>query len=298
LKADEETTVTRTREFAPIISELRYMFRLFIKNPLVFSGSIVAIAVIVVGLIGPFLLPSNVVTNINLDLKLQPPSEAYPLGTDDYGRDLLGLIVIGTQLDLKAAFIVVGGALLIGVFLGAVSGYAGGKIDEALMRITDIFLAFPSLILAMAVAAVLGPNVNNLIIAITLVWWPSYTRLTRGQVLAEKERPYVDALRALGISRSRIVLRHIIVNTIYPILINATLDIGGVILTFAGLSFLGFGAGPFTPEWGQLVARGETYIFQAPWLITYPGLLILTTSLAFNLVGDGLRDVLDPRLRR
>jgi peptide/nickel transport system permease protein len=201
-------------------------------------------------------------------------------------------------LDVSAALIIVGTDLLIGVMLGAFSGFIGGKFDEAMMRVTDIFFSIPGLVLALAVAAALGRGLNNLIIAIIIVGWPGYTRILRGQVLAEKERLYVDALRSLGIGRFRIILRHVIPNTIYPVLVQATLDLGGIILTFAGLSFLGFGASALTPELGRLITAGQQYIFQAPWLVAFPGLAILIISLAFNLMGDGIRDVLDPRLRR
>ncbi len=193
---------------------------------------------------------------------------------------------------------IIGADLVIGVLLGAFSGFIGGKFDEAMMRITDVFFSIPTLVLALAVAAALGRGLNNLVLAIIFVGWPGYTRLLRGQVLAEKERLYVDALRGLGIGRFRIIVRHIIPNTIYPVLVQATLDMGGIILTFAGLSFLGFGATALTPELGRLITAGQTYIFQAPWLVAFPGLTILIISLAFNLMGDGIRDVLDPRLRR
>jgi peptide/nickel transport system permease protein len=220
------------------------------------------------------------------------------LGTDDYGRDLFDMIILSTRLDVGAMLEIVGAGVAIGVTLGAFSGFLGGKIDEGLMRVTDIFFSIPGLILALAVAAALGRGLNNLILAIIVVQWPGYTRILRGQVLAEKQRLYVDALRALGIGQVRIILRHIIPNTIYPVIVQCTLDLGGVILTFAGLSFLGFGTSALTPELGRLITAGQTYIFQAPWLTAFPGLAILIISLAFNLMGDGIRDVLDPRLRR
>jgi peptide/nickel transport system permease protein len=220
------------------------------------------------------------------------------MGTDDYGRDLLQVIVLSMRLDVSAMLEIVCAGVAIGIMLGAFSGFIGGKLDEALMRVTDIFFAIPSLILAMAVAAALGHGLTNLILALIVVQWPGYTRILRGQVLAEKERLYVDALRSLGIGRTRIITRHIIANTIYPVLVQCTLDLGGVMLTFAGLSFLGFGVSALTPELGRLITAGQSYVFQAPWLTIFPGLTILLISLAFNLVGDGIRDILDPRLRR
>lgn len=258
----------------------------------------IAVGVLFLAVFGPIIVSPSVATNLELPARLQPPSSAHWLGTDDYGRDLLQMIILSTRLDVSAMLEIVGAGLAIGVTLGAFSGFIGGKLDEGLMRVTDIFFSIPGLVLALAVAAALGRGLNNLIIAIIIVQWPGYTRILRGQVLAEKERLYVDALRALGIGRTRIILRHIIPNTIYPILVQCTLDLGGVILTFAGLSFLGFGASAVTPELGRLITAGQTYIFQAPWLTTFPGLTILIISLAFNLMGDGIRDVLDPRLRR
>jgi len=265
---------------------------------LVLVGTILAVGVIITAALGPFVVPPNVATNINLPGRLLPPSSEHWLGTDDYGRDLFQLIIVSTRLDVSAGLLIVSVDLAIGILLGAVSGFIGGKFDEGLMRVTDVFFAIPGLVLALAVAAALGRGLVNLIVAIIIVGWPGYARVLRGQVLAEKERLYVDALRSLGIGRSRIIFRHVIPNTIYPVLVQATLDLGGIILTFAALSFLGFGASPLTPELGRLVAAGQTYIFQAPWLVAFSGLAILIISLAFNLMGDGIRDVLDPRLRR
>ena len=247
---------------------------------------------------GTLIVSPTVTAAIDLPNRLRPPSATHWLGTDDYGRDLFDMIILSTRLDVVAMLEIVGAGVVIGVTLGAFSGFLGGKIDEILMRVTDIFFSIPGLILALAVAAALGRGLNNLILAIIVVQWPGYTRILRGQVLAEKQRLYVDALRALGIGKVRIILRHIIPNTIYPVIVQCTLDLGGVILTFAGLSFLGFGTSALTPELGRLITAGQTYIFEAPWLTAFPGLAILIISLAFNLMGDGIRDVLDPRLRR
>jgi peptide/nickel transport system permease protein len=269
-----------------------------VQNKVVLVGTVIAVGVIITATIGPIIISPEVATSIYLPGRLDPPTSAHWLGTDDYGRDLLQIIILSTRLDISAGLIIVGADLFIGILLGAFSGFVGGKFDEAMMRITDIFFSIPGLVLALAVAAALGRGLNNLILAIIIVGWPGYTRILRGQVLAEKERLYVDALRSLGIGRFRIILRHVIPNTIYPVLVQATLDVGGIILTFAGLSFLGFGATALTPELGRLITTGQTYIFQAPWLVAFPGLAILIISLAFNLMGDGIRDVLDPRLRR
>ena len=288
----------KASSWSPAINEMKFAGHLLIQNKIVLTGTVIAVAVIVTAVIGPVIVSPTAATTIDLPGRLAPPSSQHWLGTDDYGRDLFRVIILSTQLDVGAMILIVGAGLLIGVTLGAFSGFIGGKLDEIMMRVTDIFFSIPGLILALAVASALGRGLNNLIIAIIVVQWPGYTRILRGQVLAEKERLYVDALRGLGIGRVRIIVRHIIPNTIYPVLVEATLDLGGVILTFAGLSFLGFGASALTPELGRLITAGQTYIFQAPWLVAFPGITILLISLAFNLMGDGIRDVLDPRLRR
>ena len=284
--------------WSPAISELKFAGHLLVRNKLVLVGTVIAIGVLTVAMFGTLIVSPAILVNIDLPNRLQPPSAMHFLGTDDYGRDVFQMIILSTRLDVIAMLEIVGAGVAIGVALGAFSGFLGGKLDEALMRVTDIFFSIPALILALAVAAALGPGLNNLILAIITVQWPGYTRILRGQVLAERQRLYVDAMRALGIGKVRIVLRHIIPNTIYPVIVQCTLDLGGVILTFASLSFLGFGGSPLTPELGRLITAGQLYIFQAPWLTAFPGLAILIISLAFNLMGDGIRDVLDPRLRR
>jgi len=228
----------------------------------------------------------------------QPPSWNHLFGTDVSGGDIFSRVIWGTRIDLAIALVVVLSAAAMGSAIGAFSGFKGGKIDEVLMRITDIFLAFPALILAMAIAAALGRNLTNLSIALIAVWWPAYARLIRGQVLSERGKLYVEAAQAAGASTTRIIFRHVLPNSIYPLLVNTTLDLGGVILTAAGLSFIGFGAGAGVAEWGLMIADGRNYLFDNPWMATFPGLAILLSSLSLNLVGDGLRDVLDPRLRR
>jgi peptide/nickel transport system permease protein len=227
-----------------------------------------------------------------------PPSWTHLLGIDPHGGDIFSKILYGLRLDLTTAVVVVGFGALVGILVGVVAGFLGGVSDEVLMRITDIFLAFPGLILAMAVATALGRNWTNLTIALMVVWWPGYARLVRGQVLVEKEKLYVEAARSVGASKWRLVFRHVLPNSIYPMLVAVTLDIGGVILTAAGLSFIGFGASPGAAELGIMVSDAAPYLTSAPWIMIFPGLTILITSVGFNLIGDGLRDVLDPRLRR
>jgi len=228
----------RPSSWSPAIAELKFALHLLLQNKVVLVGTVISVGVLITAAIGPIIISPEVATSIYLPGRLDPPSSAHWLGTDDYGRDLLQIIILSTRLDISAALIIVGADLLIGVLLGAFSGFVGGKFDEAMMRITDIFFSIPGLVLALAVAAALGRGLNNLIVAIIIVGWPGYTRILRGLVLAEKERLYVDALRSLGIGRFRIILRHVIPNTIYPVLVQSTLDLGGIILTFAGLSFL------------------------------------------------------------
>ncbi len=225
------------------------------------------------------------------------PEEIY-LGTDSWGRDLLKMIILAIPVDMENAIIITLGAAAFGTLIGALAGYVGGIVDEAVLRITDIFLAFPALVLALVFAALFGRSLETLRLALLLVWWPPYVRLMRGQILSEKERGYVEALRGLGAGHLRILFAHIIPNAIYPILVQGTLDFGNVILTFSALMFLGFSPTPSLPELGNLAASGYEHIFEAPWLIVFPGLTMLIIALAFNLVGDGLRDVLDPKLRR
>jgi peptide/nickel transport system permease protein len=259
-------------------------------------AGLVFLAIFVTGLAAPALIPASVVRDVKFAAKLARPSAAHWFGTDDFGRDLFSLVLLATHLDLRAALTVVGAALVIGVGLGALAGFVKG-LDEPLMRITDVFLSIPSLVLAMAIASVLGRSLENLSLALVFVSWPIYCRLMRGQVLSEKEKPYVRALRSLGVGRVRMIVRHIIPNTVFPVIARAPADVGLVLITLAALSYIGFGPGPYVPEWGSLVAAGQAYIFQAPWLVLFPGGAIFLTSLSLNLVGDWARDVFDPRLR-
>lgn len=313
-------TEARTGEWAARWADFKYTIFLMRKNPLVMLGSIVAIFFIALSLLATFIVDPNLATprgyggrypfersfvwsknhiiNWGPGIALYDGPEFFYLGTDGWGRDLLAMIILAIPVDIENAVIIVVGASIFGTLLGALAGYIGGVFDEAILRITDIFLAFPALVLALVFAAMLGRSIPTLRLALLLVWWPPYVRLMRGQILSEKGKAYVEALRALGAGHLRILFRHIIPNSIYPILVQATLDFGGVILTFSALMFLGFSPTPSLPELGNLAADGYGHMFDAPWLIIFPGLTMLLIALAFNLVGDGLRDVLDPRLRR
>jgi peptide/nickel transport system permease protein len=233
----------------------------------------------------------------NINFSLQPPSPEYWWGADKLGRDILTRVLYGARLTLPAGLVAVAISLVIGVGVGAVAGYLGGLWDEALMRITDVFLAFPSIILAMAIAAALGPSITNAIITIAIISWPTYARVARGAVLSVKTFDYVEAARAIGVPGWRVLLRTILPNCVGPIIVVATLDFGTAILVFAGLSFLGLGPPPETPEWGRMVADGMDYADQW-WLSFFPGLAIFSVVMSLNFIGDGLRDALDPRTRK
>ena len=262
--------------------------------------NIVAIALIAVfalcALLAPLLAPYDPLTQ-SLGQRLEPPSAAHWLGTDQLGRDIASRLLYGARISLLIGVVVVASAGIFGAAIGLIAGYAAGLIDEGLMRLTEVFLAFPPLILAMAIAGALGPSLTNAIIAIAAVTWAVYARLTRGQVLSLRRREFVEAARTIGASPVRIVVRHILPNAVAPLMIQASFDMGAAIIAAAGLSFIGFGAQPPTPEWGVMISEGRNFISTQLWLSLFPGLAILFAVGAFNLLGDGLRDVLDPRLR-
>jgi peptide/nickel transport system permease protein len=229
--------------------------------------------------------------------RLAGPSPMHLLGTDQLGRDILSRIIFGARASLGLGVVVVASALAIGTVIGLLGGFFGGVIDDTLMRLTDVFLSFPSLILAMAIAGALGPSLGNTMIAIAVVTWPVYARLMRAQVLTLRQREYVVAARSIGAPSWRIMWRHIMPNAITPLLIQGSFDMGSAILAAAGLSFIGFGAQPPAAEWGVMISEGRRFINTHLWLSLFPGLAILLTVAAFNLLGDGLADTLDPRRR-
>ncbi|HAF71081.1 MAG: Binding-protein-dependent transport systems inner membrane component [Acetothermia bacterium 64_32] len=285
------------RGYATRGSEWRRALGRLWRSRLALVGLAIVVALVVVAVFAPWIAPYSP-TKINLRERLKPPSVAHPFGTDDAGRDILSRVIYGSRVTLRICVLVVGLTLGIGTLLGLISGYFGGWVDEVLMRVSDVFLAFPALILAMAIAAALGPSLENAIVAMVAIWWPRYARVTRGQVLSIREIDFVAAARAAGASSTRIMLRHILPNCISPVVVQATLDLGEVVLTAATLSFIGFGAQPPTPEWGAMVSVGRNFLRDYWWYTTFPGLAILITVMGFNLLGDAVRDILDPRLRR
>jgi peptide/nickel transport system permease protein len=292
---------------------IRYALYLLRRNPAALVGLVISAVSIALALLAGVLVdPSSYTTqNLNLRLCWNNPAfnwgianvftcsgQVYPLGTDAYGRSVLNMILLAIPIDLQIAFEVVASAVALGLLLGGVAAYVGGLADEVILRVTDIFLSIPSILLAIFLIVVLHRSLTILTIAVVITWWPYYVRLARSQVLAEKQKPYVERLRSMGASPFRILFRHIIPNSVYPVIVQATLDIGSVILIVSALTFIGLTPNPLLPELGNLANQGISYFFTAPWLILFPGLTILLISLGFNLLGDGIRDIFDPRLRR
>jgi peptide/nickel transport system permease protein len=243
----------------------------------------------------PFSLTPRDPMEQHLADRLHPPSREYPLGTDQLGRDVLSRILLGARVSMRVSITVVAISLGIGTAVGVTAGYAGGWVDEALMRLVDVLLAFPGLLLALVIAGVLGPSLTNIMIALAIVGWTQYARVVRGSVLSVKERDFVRASRLMDVPRRRLVVRHLLPNVISPVVVLATLDMATVVLATAALSFLGLGAQPPTPEWGTMLSQGRNYLQAAWWVSNVPGFAIMLTVLSFNVLGDSLRDVLDPR---
>jgi len=267
------------------------------KNKIAIIGLIIIISLAFIALFAPFIAPHDPIEQ-NLEKRLLPPCREYPMGTDDLGRCLLSRIIYGARVSLQLGVIVVGIITVIGVTLGLISGYYGGIVDEIIMRLVDVVLAFPGIILALAVAGALGPGLFNVMLALAMVGWTGLARVVRGSVLSVKQKEFVESARALGCSDLHIMTRHILPNVMAPVIVLATLDMAFIILAAAGLSFLGLGAQPPTPEWGSMLNNGRAFMRTAPHLTTFPGLAIMVAVLAFNFLGDGLRDALDPRQQR
>lgn len=277
-------------------AELARLLRPYLQNPLALFGFAILAALLLTAIFAPVLAPYDP-RAIDLRARFAPPGGEHPFGTDAAGSDVLSRVIHGSRLALMSGVVVLVISALGGSLLGLFAGFRGGWVDEVLMRITDMFLAFPGLILAMAVVAALQRRgILVVVVAIAIRWWAPYARMMRAQVLTLRELDYVEAARAAGVPRGRILLRHILPNAMSPIIVQATLDLGYIILTAASLSFLGFGAQPGEPDWGRMVADGREHLRDAWWVVTFPGLAILFTVMAFNLVGDAARDIFDPRL--
>ncbi len=271
------------------------MRRLVRNSNLVVGAGIVAL-VIALAVFAGQVAPYSPIDQAFSD-QLQAPSRTHLFGTDEFGRDIFSRVIYGARIALVIGVLADGISAGLGIVLGVVSGYFGGRIDAVIMRVVDVMLAFPYLLLAMIVVAILGPSLTNAMIAIGIVYMPQFARVVRGAVLALKEQEFVEAARAVGAHTPRLLGRHVLPNILSPIIVMATLTVGFMIVETAGLSFLGLGASPPTPEWGSMLATGRSYMLTSPWIATFPGLAILVTVVGFNLIGDGVRDLLDPRLR-
>ncbi|MBB2970617.1 nickel transporter permease [Mesorhizobium sp. RMAD-H1] len=270
-------------------------WRRFTANRLAVLGLLIILGLIFVAAFADLLAPHSPTVGDLRTTRLLPPGGEFLLGTDDQGRDILSRLIYGSRLTLYVVLLVAIIAAPIGLLVGTVAGYAGGWIDAVLMRITDIFLAFPKLILALAFVAALGPGIENAVIAIAITSWPPYARIARAETLTVRNSDYIAAVQLMGASPARIVVRHIMPLCLSSLIVRVTLDMAGIILTAAGLGFLGLGAQPPLPEWGAMIASGRRFILDQWWVAAMPGLAILIVSLGFNLLGDGLRDALDPR---
>jgi peptide/nickel transport system permease protein len=272
----------------------------FRSNPLSVIGLGALLILVIIAIIAPYVVPfpEDAAGNIRALERLQPPGAPYYFGTDHVGRDIFSRVLMGTALALKVGAVIIFLAAAIGVTVGAIAGYFGGWVDDLLMRITDIFLTVPALMLAIAVTAALGKGITNVMIGISLVWWPGFARLTRSLVLTIREEAYVEAARSIGVGPARILLRHIFPNTLSPIVVKMSTDYGFAVLTAAALGFIGLGAQPPTPEWGAMINDGRSYFPEKWWVATFPGMAIFIMVFSWNLLGDGIRDLLDPRSDR
>ncbi|MBW9054115.1 ABC transporter permease [Rhizobium mesosinicum] len=271
-------------------------WRQFTANRLAVIGLLIIVALLLIAAFANLIATHNPVVGDLKNARLLPPGTAgYLLGTDDQGRDIFSRLIYGSRLTLLVVVLVAVISAPVGLIVGTVSGYAGGWVDATLMRITDIFLAFPKLVLALAFVAALGPGIQNAIIAIAITSWPPYARIARAETLTVRRSDYISAVKLMGASPLRIIIRHVMPLCISSLIVRVTLDMAGIILTAAGLGFLGLGAQPPLPEWGAMIASGRRFILDQWWVAAMPGIAILVVSLGFNLLGDGLRDALDPK---
>ncbi|MFK4806107.1 ABC transporter permease [Microbacterium sp. ZW CA_36] len=292
------TATTALPAFVPIGTRpLGRIGRVLRKDRLAALGLALIVLVVILAIFGPWIspFPAQGYGATSVPDRMLPPSTVHWFGTDQLGRDILSRVIIGARPALTVSLLVVAIAALVGIPLGAIAGYRGGWLDQVLMRVTEIFQAFPPLLLAMVTVAILGPSLLNAGLALAICWWPWYARLVRAEARALRDRPFVEAARAIGVPAWRILPRHILRNCLTPVLVQATVDIGSVVLAAGSLAFIGLGAQPPSPDWGLMVAEGRGQIFTAWWISTFPGLAIFVTVLGFNLLGDALRDFFDPR---
>lgn len=292
-----EKKLPNVKKGSPRAEAFKMFMKRLMKNKAAIIGGLVILFVILVGIFGPLLVKIDPNAQ-NLINKLQPPSKDHWFGTDNFGRDIFARIVYGTKLTLTVGFLSVAIGGVIGVILGIVAGYYGGATDTITMRIMDVLLAFPGILLALAIVSVLGGSLINVIIAVGIFSIPAFARIVRGSTLQVKKLEYIDAVRALGASDVRIIFRHILPNILSPIIVQATMRIATAILTASGLAFLGLGAQPPSPEWGAMLSDGRTYMHNASHMVMIPGMMIVIVVLAFNIFGDGLRDALDPKMKQ
>ncbi|MCK8827165.1 ABC transporter permease [Natroniella acetigena] len=274
------------------VDKVDFNLQLF-NDKLAILGLIIILSIVILGALAPYLAPYDPI-QVNLTNRLQAPNQEFVFGTDHLGRCLFSRVLFGVRTSLAIPFFVLLASILISILLGTMSGYLGGKIDELIMGVINILLALPSLVLALAIAGLLGPSLLNLMIALVATYWVNYARIIRGMVISIKQNEYILAAKACGASEIRIIVKHILPNIISPIIVLATLDMGYIILSVSSLSFLGLGAQPPTAEWGAMLNAARSYFQLAPWLMFFPGMAILLVVLGFNLLGDGLRDVFDP----
>jgi peptide/nickel transport system permease protein len=279
-----------------LAEELLRTARYFRKSPLSLTGAVIVFGWILLCIFAPHIAPYAPLKQ-DMVHRLSPPSALHLMGTDQLGRDVLSRVIYGGRISLPVGFLVVALSTVVGTVLGSIAGFVGGAVDTALMRITDMVMGFPAIILAMAIAAALGAGIEKSTLAVVVVWWPNYARIVRSLVISVRQNEYVTAARSIGSQEGRILLKTVLPNCMAPAIVMATTDLGNAILTFSGLSFLGLGAVPPTPEWGSMVASG-ILVFDQWWVSAFPGLAILSVVMGFNFLGDGLRDALDPRLRR
>ena len=280
-------------------SQWAEIWRMLRKNKMAMLGLVILIILIILALFANVIADyETVVIKQNLSNRLMPPNAKNWLGTDEFGRDIFARLVHGARVSLKVGILAVGLSIIMGGTLGAISGFYGGHIDNVIMRIMDIFLAVPSILLAIAIVSALGPSIINLMIATSISSVPRYARIVRASVLSIRDQEFIEAAKAIGASNARIIFKHIIPNSLAPVIVQGTLGVASAILSTAGLSFIGLGIQPPDPEWGSMLSGGRQYLRYAWWVTTFPGVAIMITILSLNLLGDGLRDALDPRLKQ